>query len=46
MFKKAKYNLCYVCLSRKFSSQKEEKERKTKRNLESIKNMSYVENIN
>ena len=36
------YNLCYICLSRKISSQKEEKERKT----ESIKIMIYVENIN
>ena len=39
-------NLYYVCLSRKISSQKEEKQRKTKRKIENIKIMIYVENIN
>ena len=39
-------NLCSVCLSRKILSQKEGKERKGKRKIESIKIMIYVENIN
>ena len=42
------WNLCYVCLTRKILSQKKEKqkERKTKRKIESMKIMIYVENIN
>ena len=39
-------NLCYVCLSRKISSQKEEKKKKTKRKIESMKITRYTENIN
>ena len=35
-----------VCLSRKISNQKEEKEGKIKIKIESIKNMIYVENVN
>ena len=36
----------YVCLTRKISSQKEEKKERTKRKIESMKIMKYTENIN
>ena len=36
----------YVCLSRKFSSQKEEKKERTKRRIKSMEIMRYTENIN
>ena len=40
------YRICYVCLSRKISSQKKGKERKIKVKIQSLKIMIYVENIN
>ena len=36
----------YVCLTRKISSQKEEKKERTIRKIESMKIMRYKENIN
>ena len=36
----------YVCLTRKISSQMEEKKERTKRKIESMEIMRYTENIN